>query len=248
VITVCAVRKKAAREIYVDPPLYDIARLNHALFNKDSEIREIERNQGFSLLVVQTDKPENLTIGTSNVLFIGSTTTVAPFFAAPDVGVQKTLMEYSKEIQEAVFMIAEQNGVVGVTEAKSGIALQWEFFARESVLKKTSRMAAGFEEKVSEIFRDYTGDAFVYAVEYPYTFQPNDKNADLGTIQSYIDLGVPAKAKALAMEKATRVMFPDEDDMKVLETIDEIRAEAEDEDHGTAADDDNDAQDGAGAA
>lgn len=228
VVSIYSVRRKKHTELLVDPSLYDIAKLNHTIFNKDSEIRELERSQGFSLLYLQGE-PGNFTVGPNNVVFVPMAATIPPGFVSPEPAIQKNLMGNQKEIREDLFRIAEQSGVTGVQSAKSGVAMQWDFFAHESVLKKTSHLATAFEEKVSNIFKLYTKEEFDYIVHYPERFQPNDKLVEIKTLDNYLLMGMPPKATALAKEKATRMVFSEEDKDRVEEAIDEINETSNDE-------------------
>jgi hypothetical protein len=104
--------------------------------------------------------------------------------------------------------------------------MQWDFFAHESVLKKTSAMATLLEKKIAEIFKLYTGEDFVYVVIYPQSFQPNDKLAEINIYDKYLMMDLPESAKALAREKATRLLFADEDKTVVDEIVEEIKQES----------------------
>lgn len=230
VIVSYSLDRQDLNHLMVDPPAYDIARLNHTIFNTDSEIRELERSQGFAVFYIQSDtQSPTFTSGPWNVLWVPTTATMPPGFAAPDANIQKNLMEHQGNLREDLFRIAEQNGVIGVQSSKSGIALQWEFFAHESVLKKTSMLATELEEKISEIFKLYTGETFTYLVDYPDSFQPNDKLGELKQLDQLQLMEMPAKATAMIKEKAFRVMFADEDPDKIEAAVEEIHETAEDE-------------------
>ena len=230
VIVIYTARRKTTDTLLVDPFLYDIAKLNHTIFNKDSEIRELERNQGFSTFYIQSDGG-NLTMETSNVLFIPMDATMPPGFVSPNPAIQAQLMDYQEKIREDLFRIAEQSGVTGVQSSKSGVAMQWDFFAHESILIKTSSLATMLEEKIAELFKLYTKEEFVYVVQYPQSFQPNDKLAEVKITDMYLSFDLPSKARAMAKEKITRLLFSGEDENRVQEAIDEIYSDAEDELH-----------------
>lgn len=227
VIVLYSVRRKDKNILMVDPPLYDIAKINYTMFNKDSEIREIERAQGFSFLFAQGIEPGDLTVGTDNYLNLPEGASIAPGYCSPDPNIQKVLMEYNNALKEDVFTIAEQNGVTGVTD-QSGVAKQWDFFAHESVLKKTSRMAVTVEEKIVHIFQLYTGEKFVYIVEYKTDFQPNDILKEVETYERYLDLQPASKGRALAMGSVARIIFRDQPPAKVKEIAEQEEKEADD--------------------
>jgi hypothetical protein len=232
VLMVFATEREELDKLFVNPPLYDLARLNHALFNKTSEIRTLERSQGFSIFYIQTNQQQStMTFGDKTVLFIPEDMTIPPGFASPDAGILKGLVENEEKLREDIFRLAEQNGVTGVQSGSSGVAIQWDFFAHESILKQTSALAAATTFDVSRLFALYVpNEDFAIFADYPTDFQPNDKKAELDLYDKYLLMeDMPVKGKALAKEKATRLLFSDEDPDRVKEIVDEIKADAEDE-------------------
>ena len=149
-------------------------------------------------------------------------------------------MENMTEIREAIFQIAEQSGVTGVKSAKSGIAIQWDFFAHETVLKKTSALATSLEERIANLFMLYTKENFVYTVAYPDSFQPNDKLAEIKLYEEYLTIDLPPRARALAKEKITRFVLADEDEDILDQAVKEIYDMMEDEINSDRGDEDGD--------
>ena len=228
VVPVVFGRQSSCRKLLVDPPLYDIARINHAIYNKTSEMREIERAQEFAVFYVQTDDAESISLGTHNFLAIPTETSVPPGFASPDPGTMTELRENEKTIREDLFRIAEQQGVTGVTD-QSGVAKQWDFFAHESVLRVTSNKARTLEDRIAYIFRLWTGEQFFYMAEYPDDFSPADKSGEVDTLDKLLLMELPPKAAALVREKAFRAQMADQDQVMVEEAVEQIRKAAEDE-------------------
>lgn len=216
----------------VDPPLYDLARMNHALFNKTSLIHSQERSQGFSLLYIQTNNPQNLqTVGDKTVLFIPENMTIPPAYISANPAVLEGLVSNEDKLREDMFRLAEQNGVIGVQSAKSGVAIQWDFFAHESVLKTTSSMAKWLTDKIAELWGLYVKDdaGKKLDAEYPTDFQPNDVTAELALYDKALLMTFPPKTTAMLKSKAVRLLFADEDPQRVQECVDEINQVAEDE-------------------
>lgn len=220
--------KTLDNSILTDPPLFDLAKINFTIFNKDSEIRSLERNQGFSVFYLQSDQTGNLTLGSKNVLYLPVGTTIVPGFASPDSAILAGLQDSNTKLREDLFRIAEQSGVIGVQSA-SGVAIQWSFFAHESVLKKTSYIATNFELACAELFQLYTNQEFIYEVKYPEDFQPNDKMAELKLYDTAMMMDLPPLAKSKLKEKIANLLFSDIDGEELKEIIDEIRQEKEDE-------------------
>jgi hypothetical protein len=228
VLVVYSVKRDDKNILYVDPPLFDIAKLNFTLYNKDSEIREIERAQGFSFLYAQGIEPGDLTIGVHNYLNLPEKSTIPPGYCSPDPNIQKTLMENSGAIREAIFQIAEQNGVTGVTD-QSGVAKQWDFFAHESILQHTSKLAEILENQIVEIFQQYTETDWIYTVEYKTDFQPNSVLHEIEEYERYLDLQPASKGQALAKGNVARLVFRAQPQEVIAEIVEQEMAEADEE-------------------
>lgn len=225
IVVTYASKPRRKSDILVDPPLYDIARLCHVLYNKDSEIRDQERAQAFSNFYMQGEPSGNVTVGPHNVIFVPMDATIAPGFASPDSSILAGLMGNADKLRESIFEQAEQQGVVGVKSATSGIAAEWHFWAVESQLKKTSHMATSFEDCVAELFMKYTMTDFEFSVEYPDDFQPGDQTKVIDRYKTILDLKpVDGLSKAL-WRKIARMVLADEDP----EELEAIEAEIDEE-------------------
>jgi hypothetical protein len=175
-------------EILPLPPFYDIAKLNLAIYNKDSEIRDQERSQAFSIFYMQTDSNNNsITLGASNALIIpaSSEITMPPNYVSPDTNILKTLMDNNKELINSIYEIASSQGVVGVQEAKSGIAASYKFISTKDQLERTCTIAKEYEMKVAEMFGKYTGELIDYVVTYPRKFD-NIISIDFATLKDML--------------------------------------------------------------
>jgi len=229
VISVYCAKRKSNEQILVDPPLYDLAKINFTIFNKDSEIRDQERAQGFSVFYLQSDQTGNITLGNKNVLYLPIGSTIPPGFASPDAAILKGLSDSGEKLREDLFRIAQQNGVSGVQQGTSGIALQWYFFAEEAVLEKTSSLAEDFEEASGSMFCLYTKQPLELEVEYKDDFQPQDVTNQLANLDKAMLMDLPPLSKGLLKQKVVKLLFSDEDEETMKEVIDEIKLATEDE-------------------
>lgn len=229
VVSVYGTKRKCLDEILVDPPLYDLAKINFTIFNKDSEIRDQERAQGFSVFYLQSDTPGNITLGNKNVLFIPKDCTQVPGYASPDYNILKGLQDSGEKLREDLFRMAEQSGVTGVQSGQSGISLEWDFFAHASVLKKTSSLAEAFEEAIAELFNLYTKQSYIYEVEYPEDFSPNNQAKQFDVYDKAMQLDLTSLMKAKLREKIARLLFYDIEEEEIKKIIEQIKLEGEDE-------------------
>lgn len=178
---------KSEDKIETDPPFYDIARINHAIFNKDSMIGSSERAQGFSIFYMQEDKPGTVVIGRHNYISLPMATTVPPGFATPSPEILARLVENNEKLREDLFRIAGQKGVdFRSTQPKSGDALEYEFIAQETILARTAARAEELENKIIELFRLYTNEKFDYVLEYPEKFRPDSEENELADLDKLL--------------------------------------------------------------
>lgn len=224
VIVVRAVDPDDIRLLLIDSPVYDLARACHSLYNRDSEVRFQERAQGFSVFYMQTDAPSSaFTVGNKTILFVPTEASMPPGFASPNPAILSGLVDNAEKLREDIFRLAEQSGVTGVKSGASGVAIQWDFFAHESVLQKTAEIARTATAAIGALFGLYVNDGVSLKADYPTDFQPNEAEKELKLYDTYIHLGgVPPSGVALAIEKATRLVFSDEDTERVNAVVADI--------------------------
>jgi hypothetical protein len=222
---VYSTEKTNVYDILVEPPMYDIAKLCHQLYNKDSSIVDQERAQAFANFYIQTDNGGNITLGAHNVIYIPMETTIPPGYTSPDSSILKGLVDNAESLKESIFQIAQQNGVYGIKEAKSGLAMSYDFYAQEYQLKHTASIATALEYNIAKLFKLYTNTEFEYVVTYPEEYQPGNSRSIIDTYKVAIDMGIPNKFKNALYEKMARMLFSDEDEEMVKEIIDDIYKE-----------------------
>jgi len=228
VIPVFAGTRKTAKDILISPPLYDISKVNHALFNKDSEIRDLERAQGFAVFYVPSENPGDMNIGAHNVVYPPIDSPFPPGFAAPPAEILNALREGAKEMRDDLFEMAKQEGVTGVQSAKTGVALEWEFHAEEGVLLQTSHIGHNMENQIMLMFAQWTGESFVYSAEYPTSLKPTSDKEDIGLIQEALDMTMPPKATTMLKRIVFKTVTKKENEDEVAEALTEFETQPED--------------------
>lgn len=222
VIPLYSATRRDKSKLCIDPPLYDLARIALVIYNKDSEVRDLERAQSFSVLCVQSDRGGNLSLGSRNVLFIPPETTIAPAFISPNPSILVGLMVNSEKLRDDLYKLAEQNGVTAVKSEASGVAESFRFFGHESVLQKVSGMASALDSAIFDLFCLYTNETPEYSADYPTDFSPGNITSEVDVLQRYLQQQPPPKAYALALQKWTRLVLSDQDTDKLQEAITEI--------------------------
>lgn len=229
VIPIYLLVRRDKTKLCVNPPLYDLARISLVIYNKDSEVRDLERSQSFSVLCVQTDRGGNISLGSRNVLFVPMETTITPSFISPNPSILVGLMVNAEKLREDLYKLAEQNGVTAVKSEASGVSESYRFFGHESVLQKISALAAKLDQAIFDLFCLYTGETPEYSTDYPTDFAPGNITVEVETLEKYLGQNPPPLAKSLAMQKWTRLVLSDQDPEELQAALDEIAAEAVEE-------------------
>jgi len=226
-----ATARASSHEVLPDPPLYDIARMNHLIYNKDSEIRDLERSQAFAILYLQSDIGGNITLSNHNAIIIPPGSTITPGYISPDSTNLQTLVQNNTVAMEDLFRSAEQSGVhaVQTSVAASGVALAWRFWGIDNQLRKTAKAATETEEQIMEILAMYTGETYEYSVDYPTTYQPGDRMQEVNALKTIIDMQPPKALKKIVFGKIVSLLMVESTEEEQKEVIDAVDAEYEQE-------------------
>jgi hypothetical protein len=217
---------ESKHKVLVEPPLYDIAIQNLTIYNQGAEIRDQERAQAFSILFAQGLSKGDLTIGPRNLIIIGDKATIPPGYASPDFNIIAGLVHNQEQNRKDLFLIAEQQGVVGIESSESGIAKAFDFFAHEDTLRRTSYVAMDLEYRISEFFKYYTEDNFEYQIIYPTDFAPMGLDREIDRLDKILRMpGLNKTFKYRLQEKLARLVFVEEDKSITQEIIDSIHEE-----------------------
>jgi hypothetical protein len=164
------------------PAAYELCTLNFTIFNQDSEQRNLERLCCFPMLTIQTDdNEENYDFGSDSVLTYSAqdgNSVNKPEWIAPNDKILTVIRESSEKNALAIVEVANQMGSTAVTkgEAKSGVALSYEFLGQNYALKNISKHAESYEEKVAHIVSLWTGKAIDLQVKYTDNYKPNQSD------------------------------------------------------------------------
>lgn len=197
VLPVTAVFSENISEILPQPPFYSIARLNYGLFNKDSELRDQERAQAFSILYYQMNGQDNsITIGPHNAIAlpVDSDLTITPGYASPDSSVIKALIDSAKDYIQSIHDAAEQRGVM--VTATSGIEQAYKFRSTAQQLKNTARIARDLEVSLADLFMRYTTNTFDITISYTQEYSPYYEQLSVDDAIKLLQIEYPQKVKS----------------------------------------------------
>lgn len=229
------------------PDMLHIAKGNRDVFNRDSEKREILRNQCFPVLVYpatrqsatelkQTDeegKPLGLTMGTGNMLVVDAAAGALPNFIAPPLEPVQTLQQEIKDIIDDMFRQAGLTSVVGVETKASGVAKQWDFEETTNYLADMAENCEIAEIRIFNLFAKWAGiEIKELKIKYPRTFNITDIEDELNKAQQMKDLAVGGEIVTREINrKAAEVYFADVDDKRYDEIIRDIEETADKAEH-----------------
>jgi hypothetical protein len=206
-----------------------IADLSKRLFNMESELDEILRNQTFSILALQV--PDNATetakinaaqtagetISTSNLLmYTGS----APAFVAPSNGPAEAYAARIASIREQVNEIGLNVATVNAQE--SGIAMQMRF---AQINGELARFAAGMEDlerRAWHLTKMWLGMQTAAEVSWPRDFNLADITAELQILAEMRANNMPTEAIAEQEKRIVNLQFaslPDDEKAQMVQAI-----------------------------
>jgi hypothetical protein len=171
------------------PTMLNIVNLCLEHFNTKSLIAIQKRFQSFSILRGSGITPQTTDVGVSNLIIQDNGATIPLDYISPDVNCLKVLFEDCTNTKTDIREAFKQIGVVGVVEAKSGIAKEWDFRAEESVLKSTSEECKNAEVKILSIVAEYLiSKGLQIDVVYKDKFSPDTTSADVAMLQETLNM------------------------------------------------------------
>lgn len=219
---------RSSRKIDILPPpeYLAIAKTNHQVYHLCSLLTQILNMQTFSTLTLPDNGQgaDNITLGTNNVLLYPAESIHAPAFIAPDRGPAEIIMAVIKMLVDDMYRLSGINSVIGVQEAKSGVAKQWDFERTNQRLADFSVQCESAEKDIIELFELWTNMNVDYKCDYPREFKINDITDSLAQSQAVLDLGLGSNT--LKVETGKKVL---DSYMPNIEpkTFDDIIAEIE---------------------
>lgn len=183
-------RAARKRDILPPPEYLSIAKTNAHVYNLCSLLSQILYNQTFSILTMPVDNNglQDVTIGTDNLLAYTAEAGKAPSFIAPDKGPAEVLMAQIDKLINEMYRMSGIDSVIGVQQAKSGVAKQWDFERTNQNLAAFAVRCENAEYDIIELYKLWSGDNIEYTCDYPRDFKVNDVSESLTQAQQAKDL------------------------------------------------------------
>lgn len=185
---------RAAKKTDILPPpeCLSIAETNRHIYNLCSSLSQILFNQTFSVLTMPVNQNglKDITIGTDNLLAYPIESGKAPQFIAPDKGPAEVHMTQIDNLIDEMYRMSGIDSVIGVQQAKSGVAKQWDFERTNQRLADFSVQCEEAELDIIDLYKAWSGDHINYTCEYPRDFKVNDITESLTQAQQAKDLNI----------------------------------------------------------
>jgi hypothetical protein len=181
--------------VMVQPEFIGIAKLNYALYNVDSEARDIARNGRFPTMYAYGVQGNSVSVGVHSFISIMDTTAPAPGILQPDVRIMEDGRKEAADIIASIYQLAQQSGITGVVTADSGVAKQWDFQAHASVLSQSSRMAQAIEDWCALVFGKYTNQDVMVDCKYPMEFAPTSADDTINRFANVLTIDMPEEVQ-----------------------------------------------------
>lgn len=187
------------------------ARMAKNLYNKQSWLDEILKNQTFSLLLLPDSAAKDINIGTNNALSYDAENTngAAPSFIAPPDGPAKTLLEQIKTQAENMYRISGLAFIVGAKAEASGVAKAWDFDRVNQTLASFAARCAQAELGMIKIFQAWLQIDVDYTVEYAKDFGIVDVQQEIQTAQGVLDLQLGDGLRVEVLKKVLNTYLPE---------------------------------------
>jgi hypothetical protein len=211
---------------------YDLAQLNWQIYNLESELREQERQQAFSILTFPASSPEErtrlstMTVGTSNGMIYDPTGGGRPDFIAPPADPMQHYMARIAATVQDIYRVANLEFVGSVQP--SGEALSFHFMEANSALAGMAEMAEMAETEIAQLVHLWQGQLFDGHISYPADFNMSDVAKSIGIAMDSVNLGMGAEFDKAIKKLLAKQILRNDVASKTMQAIDaEIDAQGD---------------------
>lgn len=198
-------------QLRADPWAFDLCQLNWDLYNQRSEMRELFRDQTFSILTLPVSSEDeaqrlaNLKIGTDNALTYNPAGGGRPGYVAPPPDPISLYLDAIAKTVEMIYQQANLEFVGGVQ--RTGVALAFQFQQANQQLGIMSSLLESAEQEIAQLVAAWNGETAVGKVTYPRDFNLTDLAAELETAVEAMSLRIsPTFDQELKMRIARNVL------------------------------------------
>ncbi|WP_163327620.1 phage portal protein [Desulfurobacterium thermolithotrophum] len=220
-------------DLTAPPWILDIANLNFDLYNALSELRELFRNQTFSIFTIpvkdqaDAEKLKDLTISTENAIPYSPEGGGKPDFIAPPPDPVQSYMQYIENLIQQIYRLSNLEFTGGVQ--KSGIAKEYDWLEFNRTLTSFAQQCEQAEYKIANLVCKWQGTEFKGYIQYPRDFSIRNLAEELETAMNAITAQIlPPTGVVELRKKLSRDILGEFVDDKLMEQMDnEIEKEGQ---------------------
>lgn len=214
-------------EIPVQPFILEIARLNRDLYNAISELREILRATTFpvftlpvkDLNTLEEIRRQGITVGTENVIIYNPEGGGRPDYIAPSPEPIKVYLEYINMLIELIYKSVNLEFVLGTSQQKSGVALEFEFQDLNRMLSGFASRMEAIEYQIADLVMRWYDKEFDGVINYKKEFSFRDVERELKLAYDALSLNISPTFEIELKKNIVRLLLDEVDDW-TLERID----------------------------
>ena len=183
------------------------------VYNRDSEIREIERKCAFPILNINIDDiadAKEVVIGTNGALVTDGK--IPPNYLEPALNSIDKLQAERVAVKEAAFVNSEMTGLLGHTQAMrttSGFHAEVELDKSERRIGKLAASVESAENKMAKLFLALIGEADEgYSISYPRKFGLVDQDTVITRTRDRLSLNLGERDSLEVLKDYYSQMYP----------------------------------------
>jgi len=214
-------------DLFSEPFIYTIARLNFELYNLISEIREILRNITFPILTypvrsIAGFNDREVVLGTENALLYEPEIGGKPDFIAPPPAPVEVYLKYLNQVIEQIYRTVNLEFTLGSQSQKSGVALEFEFQNLNTLLSMFAMNLEKAEYEIANLVARWSGkEKFEGTIDYRKDFSFRDIERELRIILDSLSAGINSETFLVeAHKRIVRLSLGDSLEDRTLERID----------------------------
>ena len=214
-----------SKDLIPQSDIYAIARTNFALYNACSELRERNRNQGFSILTYPLAEEDDFDSNENNPITVGSADTLiykqgsqSPEFITPPPDSSNIIENEIKFMVEEIYRMAKLRMLSNDKSEYniSGIARQWSNLQLFQSISEFAQELKSAEERIAYIFGKYMGeDNSSITIIYNNEFGIPDPSADLANATTSLQMNISPMFNEEVKKLVIRSMLTSTDDSTI---------------------------------
>jgi hypothetical protein len=204
--------------------VYDLAGLNWDLYNCRSELRQMFRDQVFSILTIpindenEREKLKDMTISTDNAITYNPAGGGKPAFIAPSTDAVDMHMKHISQTVDDIYKMANLEFVGGVQQ--SGVALSFHFQEANSSMVGMAEMCEAAECEIAQLVYLWQWQEFTGNISYPKDFNLKDLTQALQIALQAVSLNMGAEFDKALKKLLARQILGDDTDSATMSDID----------------------------